>query len=923
MIYNSLEEVIEEFETIRNNELIFNDMDFPPKKESLWHSLNIKPEKALNFSKMRFKRVYNDELSIPEGCILMSEGDLTVKQNNLSCTWLLNALSMFTTAFDFFGEIFCNTFDDYLDIGAFVVNFFDQYGDMKFIAVDDNFPCYRNGGLVYSSTNVPGELWVSVIEKAFAKLASSYEHLRDGDIPFAIWTLSGLLTKVYNEKCNRDQLWADLNVAFKKKLPMGSICNKNDTRCVQFSDKPKMSHFRRFVLGRMYSIEELETDESGARFVHLYNPWMLLEDDEERVRLHYDDFCDVFTDHYVCIDPTDESEQVIRYDGEWAGRTAAGCHNNADWMANEKYGFTIGREAEVSFVLFNNTNEIREVNHCGDLDGVGAYIFAVDDMRKPIYTAKFKPAAVLAFSSFLPAGDYIIMPATFKAGVEGPFSLYINSCESSDLQTLVQEKKENITLHGEWSPGGGHSRCKNWYRNPQYMLTSKTKQDVTVSILSDIASGCHHGFYVMGVDGFMLSFDDDAKLHMSSFTTGHVVDHTLLGFSDSVVIVPTLYEEGEQGAFDISIECKDPSAIEFSLIEADVRVTEFDGEWSAQLSGSCQRPWDNPVYEVEAAPGTPASLMIEAGFGVGFYILKDTPVANAAEWKNRLVFQSKFVKGGTSLDFKFMGAHKTVEQRLVKYYVVPCQYQGGQAAAFHFSLRMHGFAPEMKLVEIDTSFEPEKRVRTETTRTFERKGGPRVGNKRMRDTHDIETVEFDAESVRAKVEETRKAEEASKKRRADAKKRMEAKKAERERKRAEKRRKEEIEAQERLARLQEIDDAKAAKKEAQKAIAVTPSMATGAVPTVAKEENKFEMPDDSFTLEERQNCQERFISNMQQRRIDISDLNLPPVEYFDPSNMDKYLPDDIFEQLLRMDRETFNNLKGWRKTSKKKDAGLF
>ena len=38
------------------------------------------------------------------------------------------------------------------------------------VVIDDRLPVDRVGGLICSFTRVPGELWVSVLEKAFVKL---------------------------------------------------------------------------------------------------------------------------------------------------------------------------------------------------------------------------------------------------------------------------------------------------------------------------------------------------------------------------------------------------------------------------------------------------------------------------------------------------------------------------------------------------------------------------------------------------------------------------------------------------------------------------------------------------------------------------------------------------------------------------------
>jgi hypothetical protein len=45
--------------------------------------------------------------------------------------------------------------------------------------VDDYFPCFVNGGPIFSSSQ-DNELWILILEKAYAKLHGSYLALRGG-----------------------------------------------------------------------------------------------------------------------------------------------------------------------------------------------------------------------------------------------------------------------------------------------------------------------------------------------------------------------------------------------------------------------------------------------------------------------------------------------------------------------------------------------------------------------------------------------------------------------------------------------------------------------------------------------------------------------------------------------------------------------
>lgn len=56
----------------------------------------------------------------------------------------------------------------------------------------------------------------------------------------------------------------------------------------------------------------------------------------------------------------------------------------------------------------------------------------------------------------------------------------------------------------------------------------------------------------------------------------------------------------------------------------------------------------------------------------------------------------------------------------------------------------------------------------------------------------------------------------------------------------------------------------------------------------------------------------------------LSDLlHRPLPEGVDPTNIEKYLSADDFQQLLMMTKEEFDKLPSWKKTNLKKEKGLF
>ena len=67
-------------------------------------------------------------------------------------------------------------------------------GEWEEILIDDLIPCYPLGGPIFSHNTLKHELWLPLLEKAFAKVHGSYKGLLTGFPTDAFQTLTGFPT---------------------------------------------------------------------------------------------------------------------------------------------------------------------------------------------------------------------------------------------------------------------------------------------------------------------------------------------------------------------------------------------------------------------------------------------------------------------------------------------------------------------------------------------------------------------------------------------------------------------------------------------------------------------------------------------------------------------------------------------------------
>jgi hypothetical protein len=156
--------------------------------------------------------------------------------------------------------------------GTYTVLFFEGGA----VVVDNTFPTDESGQPVYASPddkNAEGvELWVMLIEKAWAKLKGGYEQIRGSKVRMksedAMEAVSGRKTKVvYLSDGNKDTIFQTISAALQKgaAVTAGSRGEK-ELSAEEWGKARKLGVYA----NHMYAVVSVDVNKG---VINLYNPW--------------------------------------------------------------------------------------------------------------------------------------------------------------------------------------------------------------------------------------------------------------------------------------------------------------------------------------------------------------------------------------------------------------------------------------------------------------------------------------------------------------------------------------------------------------------------------------------------------------------------------------------------------------------------
>ena len=250
----------------------FVDRDFPGNETSLAKDFSLIDESLradwLGFGFKDIDRIYPQPIRVFDR---ISPNDIL--QGRLGNCYFLSALSALAE----FPQRIMNCFDtqDYQESGKYTVKLFDS-GIPITVTVDDYFPCTSEGKIAFSGPRTESgvtEIWVLILEKAWAKRFGSYWAIDKGAIEDVLRDLTGAPCE--NLLIEDSDLWHKVHSANKRNfiVTAARLSDENDDQEREVSEKGLVNFHAYAVI----DVRKVRSRRGRERLVNIRNPWAKVE----------------------------------------------------------------------------------------------------------------------------------------------------------------------------------------------------------------------------------------------------------------------------------------------------------------------------------------------------------------------------------------------------------------------------------------------------------------------------------------------------------------------------------------------------------------------------------------------------------------------------------------------------------------------
>ncbi|MCP9264424.1 Calpain-D [Dirofilaria immitis] len=275
LLQNDEKDAASEYDRIvrfcRENNMPFIDDSFPHSKKSIGdfiidRRLDNKKLNANDLIWLRPQDIYTKDGRRYRWSVFLDPMPSDIEQGCLGNCWFLSALAVIAERPDILDQIFLTKI--YNPWGVYQIRLCID-GHWKVVLVDDFFPCHsQTHGLAFA-VGRRNQLWVSLIEKALAKILGCYAKLPAGRTLEGLAILTGAPCTLVDLESytDHDLVWAHLLSMREAGFIMGCSCGGGS----RYVDE---AEFRSVGLQIRHAYSLLDVKEyNHQRVVRLRNPW--------------------------------------------------------------------------------------------------------------------------------------------------------------------------------------------------------------------------------------------------------------------------------------------------------------------------------------------------------------------------------------------------------------------------------------------------------------------------------------------------------------------------------------------------------------------------------------------------------------------------------------------------------------------------
>ncbi|KAM4694875.1 calpain-10 [Discoglossus pictus] len=448
------------------------------------------------------------------------------KQGILGDCWFICACSALQKNPHLLSKVFPSgqsTWPDPGYTGRFTCCFW-HFGHWVDVTIDDRLPCLGDK-LCFSHCQDESAFWLSLLEKAYAKLHGSYEALWAGQVSDALMDLTGGLAERWSLAAGEDGSKEEI---FSKMLELKEHSSMSCSVLHCREGAGELAEFHAFTITDLQPV--VTTDGQKLLLLRVHNPWgrtcrdgswrkggegwtqlcptdssQLLNDIQEgEFWVEKADFLRDFDEVTVAFPINEEGHlhsiltgqplsHVQQIQGSWVKcQTAGGSRNNVSFPNNPKFWLRVRVQSEVCILLMQRPRnragatdrvhgirrreERKEIPNRTASFAIGLHVWKVEKRRFNLHkTILTPPVAGTSSHSYdrqlyvhcdMSPGYHLLVPSTFHRDTEGDFLLRIASTGSVTLSEIIPPRppmaENNAVPMGTWETQELHGR---WTRS--------------------------------------------------------------------------------------------------------------------------------------------------------------------------------------------------------------------------------------------------------------------------------------------------------------------------------------------------------------------------------------------------------------------------------------------------------------------------